>query len=229
MMLIQAGKFGRLGNRLILTAHILALSKEINHKFIDFGFEEYCDYFKISQVQPFLAYPEFCNFPFSGGLRSNIFYLSRHLTVGDRLGKLSNRLHLKNLITSIYLSNIVDRIDVDVSSCPNSLFKKIQNAKLVVFDGWRIRSHTSLKKNANWVRHKLRPTNEIENIIINKKIFQPIENSSVLVGIHVRRDDYIKYAPHLVFADSFYEALMIRIEKFFFPKHVNFVICSTEK
>lgn len=41
-MLIQAGKFGRLGNRLILTAHLMALAKEINHKFIDFGFEQKC-------------------------------------------------------------------------------------------------------------------------------------------------------------------------------------------
>jgi hypothetical protein len=53
-MIVLTHRFGRLGNRLLITAHLLAYALETNHTLIDWGLAEYTPYFVGTSSDPYV-------------------------------------------------------------------------------------------------------------------------------------------------------------------------------
>ncbi len=53
-MIILTHRFGRLGNRLLITAHLMAYALETNHTLMDWGFAEYTPYFIGTAGDPYV-------------------------------------------------------------------------------------------------------------------------------------------------------------------------------
>jgi len=224
MVVVQTGKYGRLGNRLILSAHLLAFAKEYRHWFVDFGFDEYAIFFSSSSNRPFLSWPQFpLGFPFAEKAQTISFTLSRHVTVGGRANRIFGKYEW---FEQIYLKSLAEEANLDLES-NRELVKRLINSKIVVCDGWWIRSHNLVQKHSSFIIDFFRP-----NLAIQREVYDRIEKlrqgTDYLVGVHVRREDYRVVAPHLVFEDSTWKKILFRIKEMLHPCTVKFVVCSNE-
>lgn len=223
MTIIQAGKYGRLGNRLILAAHLLAFAKEHNHLFIDFGFDEYGDFFSGIAGRPFLSWPSFpISIPFASNIRTFTFKMSRHLTVGERPKHLLGN---KNWFEHIYLP-ITQELDLD-QELNQEILVRLINAKLVICDAWWIRNTNLVAKHSDFLIDFFRLIPSLEKEI-KTRIDNLKSDTDYLIGVHIRREDYRDVAPHLIFRDHYWQQLLIELEQIFYPHKVKFVICSNE-
>ena len=224
-MFILSKQYGKLCNRLILSAHILASAIENNHSFYNIAFYDYARHFQGPSQNIFCLYP----------IKKSL--IKNHESLGYLLYKLNRIIVLflqkfrrlgynsKNIILldSDYECHNHETIDLDTNS-------RISGGKQIVFfQGWSIRGYKNLEKHSDKVRDYFKPLDSYQSSV-DYLVSDLKKNCDILIGIVIRHGDYRQWkgGKHFYPLDS-YVKFMEQLKILFADKKVTFLICSDEE
>jgi hypothetical protein len=205
MAIIFASKPGQLGNRLILYAHLLSFSKEYNVLFFNPAFDEYKVYFK--------------NIKSYGRIVDRLLYI-----LSFYFGRLLDKLKISNSFIACRYIDFHEHINLEKSISTSFLFSKI-----CFLQGWKYRTKNLLQKYRPEILEKFTPdTVYLEEI--NNFCQLNFKAEHLVIGMHVRRGDYIRFeSGKYYFELEDYHLFMKKIVKCFPDKKLMFMIASNDK
>ena len=226
---IIAKRCGRLANRIILYANVIAWAEEYSIAVINFTFQSYAHLFQSTLNSCRCSYPtkkkkelQFLFKPFVYFL--NLFRLHHQLT----------SLFCKILLIHKILQKLYPIISDFNLSKPSSLtvfqpMKKFESHSTIFIYGWKFREPKLTHKHAQKIRDFFKPTNEI-NRVIEEKVSRIRNDYDLLIGVHIRRGDYDKWKGGKYFySQRDYLTLMMEISELYSDSEIIFLICSNEK
>jgi hypothetical protein len=205
-MIFSFTKFGRLGNRLFLFSHLIALSDYFKTPLYNLGFTEYSKYFGYFKNNRYCAY----GIPDGG----KVSIIAKAWILGKT-----------GLIPTVKFwddKDIVFDEGVDV----DSRIKLLVQTPLAIFEGWRLRSHTHLGQIKKKIQEIFKPNESIVKCVADR-IQKMDEMAEVKVGIHIRWEDF-RNTEYYFPLDAFLKR-MDEIKNLLSPKKVAFFVCSPEK
>ncbi|MEN9233832.1 MAG: alpha-1,2-fucosyltransferase [Gloeomargarita sp. DG02_3_bins_56] len=184
-MIILTHRFGRLGNRLLITAHLMAYALETGHTLMDWGFAEYAPYFVGTAPDPYVF-----RFP----ARQDIW---NHIPV--------NQQWLRNTIyTGVRavrkLVNFYPSLKSQIQVIPEPgkhwgnplLIDDLMIKKALFIRGWYVRAPRCFTKYQDVIRACFTPLPCYQQKIT--EFFAPLRDQyDVIVGLHIRAGDYRLY------------------------------------
>jgi hypothetical protein len=218
-MIVIAEKYGQLGNRLFVFAHVIAFAAERGARVANPSFDEYADFFRATRDDLFCRYPARRSLLKSKRLRSILYRL---------VNRVANSLAYRSPESRWWA---VVRIE-EGESCDlaGARFVALARDKKFVFtQGWLFRDQPGLDKHADAVRLYFRPAQEIERGV-DALVQGARADCDVLVGVHVRQGDYRGFAGGKYFYETpQYVALMRGVERLFEGRRVKFLVCSNAR
>lgn len=217
-MVVIADKAGRLGNRLLVFAHVIATSLEYGFEVANPAFDEYAPHFVGTRSDLLARFPPRRA---SGSRPKWLRRLLYYLTFGS--ARLVHRV-------SGLLRPWVDLVRVPAGTRLDlgdpALIERLSRARVALFQGWLLRNEEALIKHADEVRRFLAPIDPIaeraQDIVARLR-----EGCDLVVGIHIRQDDYRGHlGGRYFFPTSSYVQLMSAIERCFDDNSVGFLVCS---
>ena len=174
MRIINAKKTGRLGNRLILSTHLLAVAIEYQASLKNIPFIDYNVYFA-NDLFDFLKKTD-AGFP----------YFLYHL----------NRLEYKIAKLLSWSSFLRWRTYRD-SSAPSLLIDELLKGKKIkrlYLQGYKFRASHLVSQHASLIRESLTP---IKSVLEKSKVFK--KKDEKIIGVHIRQGDYKEYLGGIFF------------------------------
>lgn len=216
--IVLANKPGRLGNRLIQAAHVLAFAREHSLPLVNVAMDEYASWFEGTRLDLLAGYPpRFLPVPPPRAIRRSLFWSTYRLISVlrrvDRGGRVAKIVH----------------IDWD-ESCwlPRDLLPVVtRTQKFIFLQGWQFQDPDDLRRHGSYIRAYFRPARPHDQRI--RETVGAVRRSlrtDVLVGVHIRHGD-LRGTPDF-FSRSEYRLVMRAIEKAFEPRSVGFLIVSDQ-
>jgi len=212
-----------LANRLWQFAYFYAFAIEHKIILINFSFSDFSEYFEGTRKNLFCSFP-----PVIVPFTISINWLNRMFKLSLWLKKISIRLRrriprLNSLFTYISITGD-EHFNLDIKDNYELLIKR----NIVFIEGWKIRCNRTLIRHNKEVKKYFTPSKtHIKNI---SRIIDPINTKyNLIIGIHIRRGDYIKYMPQSYFSFEEYALLLEKITNYFNGNKLAFIICSDEK
>lgn len=222
--IIISNPYGRLGNRLVRFANLIAYACYSGDIIINPYFKEYAhlfDYFKDQDVPYFANDEELEDKSFKKLINHNKLFLklvNRSKFAVDILNsnlvkKISNKTHY------VQLPDIADLIDSDyMKSFLN------QNYDNFYLYGWLFLAPEHVKKYKKVIQKCFKPREDVcksSEDYINKLR----ENSDILIAVHLRvADDFKNLVPESYLSVDFYAKILRQINEIFVNKKVTFIL-----
>jgi hypothetical protein len=206
-MIVTYKRFGRLGNRLFLFSHLIAFSEYSGIPILNFAFSEYNHYFPFFKNNPNSIYwnmgvqTRYASFPV--------------LRIGALVG----------LIPTVKFWDDRD-IMFDGDDALDPRIRMMKNSPYVIFEGWRFRSNSTINKIAPKIKEIFAPQADIL-LEVSKKYERARQMGDVVVGVHIRWEDY--RGTEYFFPLAIFLKRMDEISAIFSPSKVSFIICSPEQ
>jgi hypothetical protein len=216
-LLVISDKRGRLGNRLVTFAHLIAFAIDKGYNIVNASFCEYADWFENTKKDPFCRYPmKSCVFR-SNKIIREIFYNAISCASLEVVKRFESK-----YITTIILQNDSARLDL---GSPHFL-SLIAGKKIIFLRGWGYRYYSNFGKYADKIRAYFKPdvklSNEISYPILSLKM-----SSDIIVGVLIRHGDYRTFAGGVMFYEvEQYVRIMQSFNNLFLNKKIGFFICS---
>jgi hypothetical protein len=211
---------GQLGNRLFYAAHLIACSVETDAYVVNLGFHDYSRYFRGT-----------CNnalgiMPPSRGIRMPETLMKTIAQFSEYLERGFQRKYLR--LPDRLVTNIVHR-DADVCLRDPLYRKRLTSSAIVFMQGWIDSDRTGLAPYRHLIVQCFQPTQPYLNTVI-EFLKQHQSPTVTLVGVHLRRGDYSKFAGGRYFySNDEYKQLMRQVAPLSNEGTVRFVLCSNEK
>lgn len=223
-----ARRCGRLGNRLILFAHLIGFAEEHGHKIINFTFHSFADFFESTRRDVYCGYPASRGKSWidrTPGL-SPLLRWSRlpfHMT---RMGSWVNER------TQLFGHRVVTLRELrGTKSTPLEsahVQEQIRGARLVFLQGFNFHAPEAVRAHAQKIRCYFQPVAKYEQESL-ATISQLRRDADIVAGIHIRQGDYARWlGGKFFFPVSRYKSWMEDIETQFPSKRVAFLVCSDE-
>ncbi|APB34822.1 hypothetical protein GlitD10_2485 [Gloeomargarita lithophora Alchichica-D10] len=184
-MLVLTHRFGRLGNRLLITAHLMAYALEMNHTLIDWGLAEYTPYFIGTAVDPYVF-----RFPPRQDMWNRIPVNQQWLRNTIYTGVRGVR-KLVNFYPSL-------KQEIQVLPEPNKhwgnplIIDNLIVKKALFIRAWYVRAPHCFIKYQHTIRECFTPLPEYQKRI--EELLKPLRDQyDVIVGLHIRAGDYRLY------------------------------------
>lgn len=210
--------YGQLGNRLHTHANALAWCMENNVNLINLSFKQYSHWFSkkdIKSVETFMP------------RTSNFAYLLDYKFFWKFIDRLSRSDEWLRRLTKIIIMEKKDSEFLSEEELDQSF--KSDNRVLLV-RAWDVRCPKALENRADEIRQRIQPGNREQAAI--KCLIEDIRQShDILVGLHVRRNDYRTWAKGIHFHSwqnyrEWLEEIDILLKKKY--QKPGYLICSDE-
>jgi hypothetical protein len=223
-MLIHNYKGGRLANRIIAFSHLIANSIEYKYKLYNLEFDEYRQYFEGT------CDITFSNYTVSTTLYKNHF-LDRAFSVLFRLwADITHRSFTQTRFYKLYRIFKSHDSHQTLFDMNDAEFVNDVLHKRVITQGWLFRDQKNVNTHQDHIRKFFTPIEkyrlEVHAIMDGLK-----KENTVVVGVHIRRGDYKKFAGgQWYYDDAVYAKNMMALQQNFEAqgKQTNFIICSHE-
>jgi len=227
--IIIAKRCGRLANRLVLFANVIAFAEEYSFRVINFTFQGFAHFFTgtFDTIK--------CAFPREGKETcGTLVKLIRSTINGVRLQHQSIYFFSKILIKCELLRRFYPIISDQHFNSPKSLseFSTLVNCeyeKTTFLSGWRFREPKLLSKHADKIRSFFTPIPEY-NEQVSRLVNQAKTSCDVLVGLHIRRGDYQLWKGGQYFYSlEDYRVIAQRVKALYPKLEVGFLVCANQK
>jgi hypothetical protein len=223
-MVINNYKGGLLANRIISFAHFIANSIAYKYKLYNPEFDEFTPYFEGTSKNYFEGYP------ISTSLFNNHF-LDRAFSKIFRLwADITQQLFTKTGFYVLYRIFKSHDKKVVVFDLNDAGFVMDAQTKRVIVEGWLFRDYANFNKYEDEIRKVFTPVDKYKLEV--KSIMDSIKNKAdVVIGVHIRRGDYIRHEGGKFFFDNtVYADKMLQVKDSFTNegKSCIFLICSNE-
>jgi hypothetical protein len=221
-MIIITRRIGRLGNRLLLFAHFIACARENNVAVCNPSFHEYARYFAATRHDWWCRYEPLC--PDRGHRRAVPWEATRTLLYHAAYLPPRCLAALKCTDWPVKVIRISMEESYDLGS--REFSQLLQTRRVVLVQGWPFRDGAALRRHAGAVREYFRPIHE-HVVNVSRIIASARARGDVLVGVHCRQGDYkTAYGGKYWYTIQQYQAVLRRIERFFAPRKVSFLVCG---
>lgn len=218
-MIVIARNFGQLGNRLLLSAHLIAAAREYGVTLVNPSFAEYAKYFTSTSSDLWCRYPA-RKLATSGTpsdfvrhlIYKSVYLSGKGLQFAHRLGCPARVIRLKG-----------DQC-CDLQS-PE--FRRLAQSSIpLLVSGWQFRSEQLLNRHADEVRAFYSIASRYENRV-EALIARLRDQADVIVGVHIRHGDYAQFENgKYYFSLAQYAAAMRRVREQLGSRRVSFLVCS---
>jgi len=243
-LFVIARAYGELGNRLLLSSHVMDYAIDNDYKVINPAFHTYADYFDNTKRSLLCQYPPRRSFfrfyrQLRGWLREWAYRILRKAAICVNEGSIKNR-----QVATIELDPDNAHWDKILYMDSPDFRRRIEGKKIVFLGGWRFRKNTDCLKHTDEIKTYFTPNKKYEPDIF-LLINEARKHCDILIGVHIRMDDigdspkrissYIlrkykkSFNPKHKFTIDEYKAMMKRIENLFSDKKVGFLISSDER
>jgi Glycosyl transferase family 11 len=224
-MVINNYKGGQLANRILSFAHLLANSIGHQYKLYNPEFDEYNPYFEGSSKN------HFNNYPVSVTLFRNHFADRAFSRLFRLWADITHKLFTRTpfyVLYRIFKSHDKRNIVFDLN---DAAFVKDARTKTVITEGWLFRDYDNFNKYENEIRQFFAPVEKYKSEV--NKIMEGLrQQADMVIGVHIRRGDYIRYAAgRWFFDDAVYAGKMQQVQNKMSAsgKRCIFLICSNDK
>ena len=222
-MIIVVRNYGQLGNRLQLSAHLIAAAREYNVTLLNPSFTEYAHYFTSTHSDLWCRYPAL---PPSPGkqppstLRRWATHQAMYLS-GKMLGY-AQRVGLPAPMIQLPKDGLCD---------PGSEnFKRLAQSSIpLLVSGFGFYNRSLLVKHAAEIRahFEIAPVHRAR---VNSLMQRARNEGDVTVGIHIRHGDYVRFRDGIYYYTiPQYVAMMRQIEEQLSGRKVAFCVCGNSK
>lgn len=223
--ILVARRCGRLANRLVLAANIMAFAEERAWQVYDPTLYTYADYFE--------------------QLRNNVFYRFPAPEVPQRWARLAQPLmrtkcgyhvvrHTSHLVERVpglsgLACTISEPADGTVLELDSPAFDEAcGRASLIFLRGWLIRASRSVEQHGDTLRRYFRP-DEAFRVQAEKRVHALRQRHDVVVGVHIRQGDYRTWLNgKYYFPTARYVRWMRNLAATFEERRVGFLVCGDE-
>jgi Glycosyl transferase family 11 len=228
-LIVVGLRCGRLANRLALFANLIAFAEEHGHRLINFTFHSYAGLFEATRRDVFCRYPAATGpswldvIPGVGGAirKTRILYHAvRGLSVlNQKLPVFGNKVVTLREGPGHQLVILLETSEIQA---------RIADARVVFVYGFIFRAPAAMQKHAEKIRAYFRPIEKHERAS-RQAVDRLRQHADVVVGVHIRRGDYIGWARgKYFFPVSRYAAWMHELAGQFPGRKVSFLVCSNE-
>ena len=220
---------GRLANRIIFYANIIAWAKDQNLHVTNFTFQSYAHFFQSTKNTSSSRYPHVVQ-KFYHKIISPILLISNIFRFQFQSLYLLTKIALKFTVFQRLFPIISDKDHAGIKSLseliPEDFWKK---KKLLFVSGWRFREPKLTRKHASEIRKFFKPVKRIEKNIDLQ--FSSIEfRFDLLIGVHIRKGDYANWkGGRYNFPVSYYAQIMKEVEELYNNLQVVYLVCSNEE
>jgi hypothetical protein len=218
--MVIARNIGRLGNRLILFSHFIALAREYGVSLANPCFAEYASLFPSTCHNLFCRYDERRSLEVGRPLHPWRRVLARESVYVP--ARIATHLRLTNYPVRILRLERGERLDLQ----SRSVIEAIQNRSVVLFMGWQFRCYPLVLQHADAIRDFFR-WDDATDSRVRDFMARARQNCDRLVGVHVRRGDYASFASgRYFFNDLQYARWMRQVIEQNNGRRIRFMICS---
>jgi Glycosyl transferase family 11 len=228
-LIIVGLRCGRLANRLALFANLIAFAEEYGHRLINFTFHSYATLFEATRRDVFCRYPAASRpgwldvIPGIGDAirETRIFYHAvRGLSVlNEKLPVFGNKVVTLREGPGHQLIIFLESPEIQA---------RIADARVVFVYGFIFRAPAAMQRHAEKIRAYFQPI-EKHGRASRQAVDRLRQRADVVVGVHIRRGDYIGWAGgKYFFPVSRYAAWMHELAEQFPGRKVSFLVCSNE-
>ena len=218
-MIVITRNYGRLGNRLLLQAHLLAAAREYGVTLVNPAFAEYAHLFRATENDLWCRFPRSENprrRPPSGRRRRWVYgavYLSARLLS-----------HLR--MTRFPLPVIRLRGGETCDLAGREFARCVRTGRPVLVSGWLFRSEPLLRKHADAVREHFQLVDRHRRAV-DQAIGTIRRQADIVIGVHVRQGDYATWqGGRYFFSVEQYAAAMRAAEAQLPGRQVAFLVCG---
>lgn len=226
-LLVIAARCGRMANRMVLFANLMALAEEQGHRLVNFTFHSYADSFVSTGRDIFCQYPA----PLRPCLLdapplARFLKKTRLLYQATRgVSRLNEKLSLWGRSVLTLREDPGTEVTWLESAAQSEPFRR---ARVVFVYGWRFRAPELVKRHAERIRAYFRPQQAIEEAAA-RAVDALRCGTDVIVGVHVRHGDYPTLnGGQFYFSTERYARWMRELEVQFAGRRVSFLVCSDE-
>jgi hypothetical protein len=227
-LLIVGLRCGRLGNRIVLFANLIAYAAEHGYRLINVTFHSYAPFFETTRRDIFCRYPMPTTTSFLDSIpgaasvirKTRIFY---HVIRG--VSVLNQKLPLfgRRVVT---LREGGGRLIIPLET--PEVEAQIADARVVFVYGWIFRAPAAMRKHAETVRAYFRPVEAYARISA-QAVAHLRQAAEVVIGVHIRQGDYRTWKKGRCFFPMWQYASWMRELAGQFPgQRVSFLVCSDE-
>lgn len=212
---------GRLANRLVIFANLIAYAEEYELRLRNYTFHSYCKEFESTLRDFHCQYPPPDTKP----------WLSRLPLIGDALIGLRLYYRVIRMMSrrpNSFQGTTLEETDTELFLDTPDMVKELSAFRTIFVSNWKCRCPNLVSKHAHIIRNYFRPIARHREAI-EKVVTALRSNSEVLVGVHIRQGDYEQWqGGRFYFTSSEYAELMKAFTDHFPGKKVSFLICSAE-
>lgn len=215
-MIIIGRKYGRLANRLYLFAYIIACARETGTTVVNPAFCEYAEFFRGTSRDRLCRYPTQETGPTSRW-RRELSYLATYLPARALIALRAKR----------WPWRIIRLRGEEIFNLEAPDFRKLLGEPTpVVLQGWNFRDQGAFYRHTDVIREHFRPVQEREESVAGV-LSRARQQGDVVVGVHVRQDDYARFRNGQYFYTvPQYAQLMRQVQQELRPRTCVFLVCS---
>jgi hypothetical protein len=228
-MIVIARKYGQLGNRLFLFAHLIAAARHHGVPLRNPCFAEYADWFPSTRHDLWCRYDEHLPEEFR---RPNSHRPSRpaprgRATLMAAVQAASKTLAISGMPAPVRTFSLAAGETCDLEG--ERFGELVATGRPVLLRGWLFRSERLLQKHWMPIKNFFRVSTGDQSAI-DAVIGTARRQSDVVVGVHIRRGDYATFCDgKYFFDDATYARWMHQVREQLPGRRVRFVICTHER
>jgi hypothetical protein len=227
-LFIIALRCGRLANRLSLFANFIALAEHQGHRLINFTFHSYAELFETTRRDIYCQYPTPNQRSWMDAV-PGVAYCLRKTRILYHAVRTCGVLNERFPVFGTKVATIRERPRQDVTALEGpEVQDQIREAKVVFVHGFLFRAPNWAKLHAEKIRAYFRPIQQHAQAS-REAVDRLRQQAVVVVGVHIRRGDYIGWRKGKYFYPiSRYAAWMREMVNQFRSQKVSFLVCSNE-
>ncbi len=212
---------GRLANRLVIFANIIAYAEEHGLRLRNYTFHTYCKAFEATAQNFHCQYPQSEKKAWQtrlSGIGNLLIELRLYYRIIDILRRFPKQHHGITLEETPNMQ-LLDTPEME---------QKLHAQHTIFVHNWKCRCPALVKKHAQAIRNYFKPVAHHRNAA--ESVYHPLKKKSDLViGIHMRQGDYKEWLNgRFYFTSEEYAEIMQSVSGLFPGQKISFIICSDE-
>ena len=226
-VLVIAARCGRLANRLVLFANVIAFAQEHGFRLINFTFHSYAHLFESTRHDIYCQHPP----PARPGLFDRLPGVSAAIRTTRLFYHVTRAAGVLNGYCPLWGERVLTFREPHgslVSLEDPQLADRFGKCRLVFLFGWTFRAPTLVEQQAPRLREYFRIRAEDE--LASRQVVEALRHRAELViGVHIRQGDYQDWrGGKYYFPISQYQSWMGQLTRQFSGRKLAFLVCSNE-
>ncbi|HEV2694391.1 MAG TPA: hypothetical protein VG347_15975 [Verrucomicrobiae bacterium] len=187
--LFIALRCGRLANRMVLFANIIAFAEEHGCRLVNFTFHSYADLFTATREDFYCQFPPARRRSF-WDLFPPLGRLLRKLRLPYQLVRYASRFNERFGLSGKRVITVREFPGQEITRLEDpALVARVTEARKVFFYGWSFRSPELVKRHAEKIRAYFQPVEDIA-AASREAVARLRAQAEIVVGVHIRHGDY---------------------------------------